>query len=214
MHFLRHASLGPGTLVKADRWTQEEVDYLDKHYPTHGGVTCARFLGRSVRAVYRKAWERGLLYGIVTNKMLISEVARESGMNRNTVLKAAHREGVVKLYGSRTKPIGVVPVAWADKFIRERRAGREEGLEEAYVPIHEVTRVFNVHASTIRAWMRGEPTGGHLFKKVRRRLISCRDGIRWGFNPSDVLLAHREWRKERGDVKRPGPKPRKSGSNR
>lgn len=188
-------------------WTEDEDKILESLYPRHGARAVRRRLDRTTKAIHRRAQVLGVMYGVTERNRTIGEVALEACLDRSTVLKAAKADGVLQLYGrGGGKPIGVVPNAWANAYVQQRRGWREEGVAEAYVTINEAARSCGVHRSTLRRWLRGRPTGGPYFASVRTRLQSDQNGLRLYLNPSDVWCALEAWRRDGHEFGKPGPK--------
>ena len=46
--------------MKTKIWSKEDLDFLDKNYPTKGGIYCAEFLKRTRQAITMQAFKRSL----------------------------------------------------------------------------------------------------------------------------------------------------------
>lgn len=177
-------------------WTERDLRVLRARYGAHGATALAESLGRTIASVRNKASELGIQYGAVSTGVTIADVAAAAGVSRTAARKAATRASVLRALGDAKRAVHVVPKEWADAYIAAVDARRDtRPLLGHHYDVRKVAALFGVNTDTIYRWAAGTGTAADLFASVRRHRAPGEHGHRWLFNPYDIELALREYRR-------------------
>lgn len=177
-------------------WTERDVRILRARYGAHGATALARVLDRTVHSVRNKASELGIEYGVISTGISIADVAAAAGVSRTSARKAARRADVLRSMGDSMRAVHVVPEEWAQEYIASveaRRAARP--LLDHHYDVPKVASLFGVTTDTLYRWLKGVGVGADVMEGVRRHRAPGDTGGKWLFNPYDIELALREYRR-------------------
>ena len=179
-------------------------------YPTLGAKKLSKLLpGRTASAVQSKAKEFSIALGDIDGFVGVRQLADITGMHIVTVRERVLASGYAKKVksGSRVHII-VVPVAWADAYVRMVERGKQnDELEGHYYNTEKVARIFGVTPRTIRKWVRGERKDGLGLACMNRIKVIATTGHlrnRYLFEPR---AAEREAKRYRDRYQRGGIRP-------
>jgi transposase-like protein len=177
-------------------WTERDLRILRARYGAHGATALARVLDRSPGSVRSKASALGLQYGAISTGISIADVASAAGVSRTSARKAARRADVLRSMGDALRAVHVVPEEWAEEYIASveaRRAARP--LLDHHYDVTKVASLFGVTTDTLYRWLKGVGVGASVLENVRRHRAPGDTGGKWLFNPYDIELALREYRR-------------------
>ena len=168
--------------MKGRPWTREEDEYLAERYNARTAKGIAKRFGRTANSVKIRACRHHRLSVIPGERINLLAAQERTGFDRETLLRWAERDGVMKRYASRT----TAPLKWLDQLPQggsEVKALREAGFMTA----PEVARELGVARRTVVLARTGVSHG-----PVAQALTGLRwrqRGGRWLVNPWDVREA-------------------------
>jgi|SRR5690606_1353472 len=180
-------------MSRPGRWP--EHDLIEREYPRRGRHWVAAQTGRSPAAVHAYAKRHGIELGDLPGYIRVSELAELTGRSVEVVWNRANADGVVRRLRASTERRGtfaaVVPLAWADEYVRLHAAQAEVTAvaeAEGWLTVKELAALWRVGKSTILRNLNADT--GVLRpllegKRIRRGLGQHARGV-WLMHPDDA----------------------------
>ena len=187
-------------------FTPEMDEIIERRYPSGGTRSVHRALPHiPADSIRRRANTLGVAYGILRDRVRISEVAKDANVTTRVVSLAAHRDRVAVHTGAPRAPLTYVPAKWARAYIERTLAAQElDDLIGHWYDLYTAGRVVGTHWKTLSRWTNTLPgrssSAAHAawYATVRTDRTSGKtQGVRL-YNPHDVE-AFARWYRDRSE---------------